>query len=66
MTQQRRKKQKNFLSIYRLYFHKSRHIFTYVIPQMAAICEAVFGTYKKYVRDRKWKKYQAQRVISLS
>ena len=43
-----------------------RHIFTYVIPQMAAICEAVFGTYKKYVRDRKWKKYQAQRVISLS
>ena len=61
-----RKKQKIFLSIYRLYFHKSRHIFTYVIPQMAAICEAVFGTYKKYVRDRKWKKYQAQRVISLS
>ena len=34
-------------------------------PQMAAICEAVLGTYKKYVRDRKWKKYQAQRVISL-
>lgn len=66
MTQQRRKKQKIFLSIYRLYFHESRHIFTYVIPQMAAICEVVFGTYKKYVRDRKWKKYQAQRVISLS
>lgn len=57
---------KDLLSIYRLYFHESRHIFTYVIPQMAAICEAVFGTYNKYVRDRKWKKYQAQRVISLS
>ena len=45
LTQQRRKKQKIFLSIYRLYFHESRHIFTYAIPQMACICAAVYGAY---------------------
>ena len=28
-----------------IYFHESRHIFTYAIPQMACICAAVYGAY---------------------
>lgn len=36
---------KDLFEIYRLYFHESRHIFTYAIPQMACICAAVYGAY---------------------